>query len=96
MRTATISLGYADGWHRCAGSAAWFDGVRLPFAGRISMASIVPDVSAPEAERLKAGDLVELIGKDQSVDDVALQAHTIGYEVLTGLGTRFQRIYLDV
>ena len=34
---ATISLGYADGWHRRAASAAWFDGVRLPFAGRVSM-----------------------------------------------------------
>jgi alanine racemase len=95
MRTATISLGYADGWHRCAGSAAWFEGTRLPFAGRISMDSIVLDVSAPGAERLEAGDLVELIGADQSVDDVAQHAYTIGYEVLTGLGTRFQRIYVD-
>ncbi|MBX3568476.1 MAG: alanine racemase [Rhizobiaceae bacterium] len=93
MKAATISLGYADGWHRCADSAAWFDSVRLPFAGRVSMDSIVLDASA--APHLEAGDLVEMIGGDQSLDDVARQAGTIGYEVLTSLGTRFQRIFLD-
>ena len=30
---------------------------------------------------------------DQSVDDMARDAGTIGYEILTNLGTRFQRRY---
>lgn len=91
---ATISLGYADGWHRRATGAAWFEGVRLPFAGRVSMDSIILDISDLPAGRLKAGDLVELIGPHQSVDDVAGYAGTIGYEILTGLGTRFHRTYI--
>jgi len=93
MRLATIALGYADGWHRRAAGAAWFDSVRLPFAGRVSMDSIILDISSLPPGRLKTGDLVELIGPHQSVDDVADYAGTIGYEILTGLGSRFHRTY---
>ncbi len=94
-RLATISLGYADGWHRAAAGAAFVDGVRLPFAGRVSMDSIILDISALPDGRLKAGDLVDLFGTEQTVDDVAALAGTIGYEILTSLGQRFHRVYLD-
>ncbi|WFP64366.1 alanine racemase [Mesorhizobium sp. WSM4904] len=94
LRLATISLGYADGWHRRAASAAWFEGVRLPFVGRVSMDSIILDISALPAGRLGEGDLVELIGPWQGVDDAAAHAGTIGYEVLTSLGARFHRRYI--
>jgi len=93
MRLATIALGYADGWHRRAAGAAWLEGERLPFAGRVSMDSIILDITSLPPGRLKAGDLVELIGPMQTVDDVADYAGTIGYEVLTGLGNRFHRVY---
>ncbi len=93
LRLATIALGYADGWPRRLGAAGWFEGVRLPFAGRVSMDSIILDLSGLAAGRLKPGDLVELIGPDQTVDDVAALAGTIGYEILTGLGGRFHRRY---
>jgi alanine racemase len=93
LRLATISLGYGDGWHRRAASAAWFEGSRLPFVGRVSMDSIIIDISALPAGRLGEGDLVELIGPSQSVDDAAGHAGTIGYEVLTSLGARFHRRY---
>ena len=83
MRTATISLGYADGWPRRAAASAWHDGVELPFIGRVSMDSIILDISALPPGSLKAGDLVELIGPHQTVDDVAGLAGTIGYEILT-------------
>lgn len=94
MRAATISLGYADGWPRRAQGAAFLDGVRLPFIGRVSMDSIILDISALEPGRLQAGDLVEVIGPHQTVDDVAALAGTIGYEILTGLGRRFHRRYV--
>ncbi|MEQ1955233.1 alanine racemase [Mesorhizobium sp. CN2-181] len=95
MRLATISLGYADGWHRRATSFAFFAGKRLPFVGRVSMDSIILDISALPPGSLAPGTLVELIGPHQSVDEVATQAGTIGYEVLTGFGHRFHRVYLD-
>ena len=58
MEVATIALGYADGWPRRAATAAWADGTRLPMIGRVSMDSIVIDISALPAGRLKPGDLV--------------------------------------
>lgn len=94
MEAATLSLGYADGWHRSAAAAAFFDGVRLPFIGRVSMDSIVLDISALPAGRLKEGDRVELIGPSQTIDEVAAVAGTIGYEVLTSLGRRLHRRYV--
>ncbi|RVA27899.1 alanine racemase, partial [Mesorhizobium sp. M7A.F.Ca.US.001.01.1.1] len=94
LRLATISFGYADGWQRRAASAAWFEGVRLPFVGRVSMDSIILDISALPAGRLREGDLVELLGPSQSVDDAAGHAGTIGYEILTSLGPRFHRRYV--
>jgi alanine racemase len=54
----------------------------------------VIDASAVAPGRLDAGSEVEVIGDDQLVDDLASVAGTIGYEVLTGLGSRYQRIYL--
>ncbi|MGE0501043.1 MAG: alanine racemase [Rhizobiaceae bacterium] len=95
MRLATIALGYADGWQRRAVGAAWFKGAALPFAGRVSMDSIILDVSGLPEGDIRAGDLVELIGEHQTVDRVAELAGTIGYEVLTSFGKRFHRVYLD-
>jgi alanine racemase len=92
-RLATISLGYADGWPRRAAASAHAKGKELPFAGRVSMDSIVLDVSALPAGALKPGDLVELLGSHRSVDELAAVAGTIGYEILTGLGRRFHRRY---
>lgn len=94
METATIALGYADGWRRRAMAAAHFDGVCLPFIGRVSMDSIILDISALPAGRLKAGDFVQMIGPSQTLDQVAGLTETIGYEILTSLGHRFHRRYI--
>lgn len=92
--TATIALGYADGWRRRAAAAAHFGAVRLPFIGRVSMDSIILDISALPAGTLKPGDMVQMIGPSQTLDEVAGFTGTIGYEVLTSLGHRFHRTYL--
>lgn len=93
LRVATIALGYADGWPRRTAAAAWHRDKKLPFAGRVSMDSIILDVSALGLDELKPGDLVELIGEHQTVDEIAALSGTIGYEILTGLGRRFHRRY---
>ncbi|MBR1218807.1 alanine racemase [Bradyrhizobium sp. U87765 SZCCT0131] len=96
-RLATIGVGYADGWPRCLGNrgAAFFNGIRLPIAGRVSMDSMTLDISALPAGTLNPGDSVELIGPHQSLDDVAGDAGTIAYEILTSLGQRYARIHRD-
>jgi alanine racemase len=95
-RIATIGVGYADGWLRALSGRghAYVDGVRVPIAGTVSMDSITLDVTGIPDARLAPGMTVELLGPNQHVDAVAAEAGTIGYEVLTRLGSRFERIYL--
>ncbi|EJF89347.1 alanine racemase [Bartonella tamiae] len=92
----TIAMGYADGWHRSLGNkgSAFYAGQRLPILGRISMDSITLDTSDLPI-LLKAGDLVELIGEHQSLEEVAKDAGTISYEILTSLSRRCARVYLQ-
>lgn len=52
------------------------------------------DITAVPAGALDAGDDVELIGDHQTVDDLADEAATIGYEILTSLGRRYTRCYV--
>jgi len=97
-RIATIAIGYADGWLRAltGRSQAFVDGVAVPFAGTVSMDNITLDVTGIPEDRIAPGRTVDLLCPQQTVDDVALQAGTIGYEVLTRLGGRFARRYLGL
>lgn len=96
---ATIAVGYADGWprHLSNTGAAYYQGVRLPIAGRVSMDSITLDVSAlaEHGLTLTFGDTVELLGPHQTLEDVARAAGTIPYEILTSLGRRYHRTYVE-
>lgn len=95
-RIATIAVGYADGWFRSLSGrgVAFVDGVRVPVVGRVSMDSMGLDVTGIAPERVAPGSEIELMGDHQPVDEVAALAGTIGYEVLTRLGSRFHRRYL--
>lgn len=96
-RLATIGVGYGDGWPRSLGGkgAAWFEERRLPIVGRVSMDSLTIDISDLPGSRLEEGDFVELLGPAQSLADVARDGGTIPYEILTRLGARHQRVYVD-
>jgi alanine racemase len=94
-RIATLSVGYADGWMRRlggAGACAWLGDLALPVVGRVSMDSVTVDAGA--APDLAPGTALDLIGPRQDVDAVAALAGTIGYEVLTSLGSRYARRYV--
>ncbi len=94
-RLATIAAGYADGLLRSLSGkgAVYCDGIRLPIVGRVSMDSITVDITALPEGRLTLGSLVEVLGPHQTLEDVARDARTISYEILTGLGNRYQRRY---
>ena len=66
----------------------------MPVIGRVTMDLTIFDVTdVPEGE-IRVGDYVELFGPNIPVDDVARAAGTIGYELLTGLGLRYERRYI--
>ena len=54
---------------------------------------IAIDVTDLADDTVRRGDLVTLLGGEIGVDELAARAGTIGYEVLTGLGRRYRRVY---
>ena len=101
-RLATIGIGYADGLPRSAmaidtkpvGGEAIVGGVRCSFAGRVSMDLTVLDATDAPPDAVRPGAVARLLGADITVDDLAARAGTIGYEILTNLGRRYQRVYI--
>ena len=99
-RIAILSAGYADGFHRLAGSSNERPGASVmvrgrpaPLLGRVSMDLMAVDVTGIAA--VVEGDWVELFGASNPVDAVAHAAGTVGYEFLTGLSHRAARVYVN-
>lgn len=99
-RIAVLAAGYADGYHRLAGSSderpgayVTVRGRQAPLLGRVSMDLIAVDVTGIVG--VVEGDWAELFGANVPIDDVARTADTIGYELLTGLSRRAERRYLS-
>ena len=90
---ATVSAGYADGLIRAMGPQAYlsYAGHACPVVGRVSMDLITVDITGLPEEP----PYLSILGAEQSVDDVADAAGTIGYEILTSLGPRYSRTYLE-
>jgi alanine racemase len=90
-RIAIIAAGYADGLIRAMGpKAKVFAGdIPCPVVGRVSMDLITVDISHLE----DVPEQLEILGEHQGVDDIADAAGTIGYEILTSLGARYERTY---
>jgi alanine racemase len=94
-RAATVAVGYADGWLRSLShrGCGFIDGKRVPLLGRVSMDLVTFDISAIDPGLTHPGAMIELLGEHYGVDDVASDAGTIGYEILTALGSRYHRVY---
>ena len=97
-RWATLGIGYGDGFPRLLGNKgnSLLHGHKVPIIGRISMDMTVVDISG--VEDVAVGDTATLIGTDGDVritlDEVAQQADTISYEILTGFTGRLPRIWM--
>lgn len=90
-RIATIAAGYADGLLRALGNGLTLrhNGQSVPAVGRVSMDLITVDVT----DLSDAPQSLRLLGPEQSVDQLAEAADTIGYEILTSLGSRYERAW---
>ena len=96
-RLAVLGVGYADGVPRLLSNNGAVILADRPCAivGRVSMDLICVDVSEFSAEQVVEGDWAEVIGPRVSLDDVAVAAQTLAYEILTGLSTRVPRSYVE-
>ena len=96
-RIATVPLGYADGYPRSLSGQGMgcLAGVSVPIVGRVSMDLITLDVTGAPPAAAHPGATIDLIGGgSESIDAVAGRAGTIGYEILTSLGRRYDRRYV--
>ncbi len=86
-RLAVAAIGYGDGYPRGLrlGSPVLVNGRRAPLAGRVSMDMIGIDVTDVPVRR---GDPVVLWGPGLPVEEIALWAGTIPYELLCGISQR--------
>ena len=93
MRVGVVACGYADGYPRICptGTPVLVDGIRTRTVGRVSMDMITVDLTpVPQAD---TGSVVTLWGVAAngavlSIDEVAAQAQTVGYELMCGLAQR--------
>jgi alanine racemase len=96
VRTATVSMGYADGYSRSLSGRGevLLGGRRARLVGRVSMDYVTVDVTAIPAVAL--GDEAVFLGRqgDQEIDaeEIARSLGTISWEVLTMIGTRVERV----
>ncbi len=96
-KLATLGLGYADGFHRSGSnrSIVYIAGLACPVVGRVSMDLISVDVSQLNDAQLEASPLAEILGPHQNIDALAASWGSISYEVITSLGARFERQYVN-
>jgi alanine racemase len=101
-RLATMLIGYADGLPRGAGATDAKPGAevavagrRAPLVGRVSMDLTIVDVTDLPEDAVRPGDPVEFFGRAIDLDDFATRSGAIGYALLTSLGPRYQREYVQ-
>ncbi len=98
-RIATIPMGYADGLSRHLSNRGHVlvRGVRAPIVGAVSMDMSMIDVTDVPGIALR--DEVVVLGSQEkdaiSADEVAAQAGTIAWEVLTSISRRVPRFYRE-
>ena len=92
MRVAILNIGYADGYPRnmTGQGRARLDGRPMPLVGRVSMDLVAVDVTS--AAELREGDWLDL---ESDPATLSRAAGISQYEVLTGLGSRFERVWSD-
>ncbi|MBY6241721.1 alanine racemase [Methylosinus sp. Sm6] len=100
-RLATLGLGYGDGLPAGAsslpgraGAEAIIGDYRCPLVGRVSMDFVMLDVTDIPASAAHRGATAEILGETIGVDELAARSGTIGYEILTRLGRRYERRYI--
>lgn len=97
-RLAIVAGGYADGIHRTLGlkPLAKFADTRIEAVGRISMDTTIFDISninLPESSFV--GQFVNVIDDEFTLDFLTHRNSGLGYDVLTSLGARYKRVYLE-
>ncbi len=91
--TATIAIGYADGYDRRFSNGVGqvlINGHRCPLIGNVCMDMCMVDVTGVA---VKAGDVAIVFGPQLTLVELAQSIGTIPYELLTNVSTRVKRVF---
>ena len=94
---ATVSVGYGDGYPRLLSNKGevLIHQRRAPIVGTVCMDLIMVDIT--DMPEVRVGDIVTLFGQDGaaeiSVEECAIKANTIVYEITSGIGPRVARVF---
>jgi alanine racemase len=92
-KIATVKIGYADGYSRSFGNGTGkmkINGQLVPTIGSICMDMCMLDVTGLN---VKIGDEVIVFDAEHTIVELARQANTIPYEILTNISQRVKRVY---
>jgi alanine racemase len=92
---ATIRIGYADGYPRTLGNGrgtVMINGHLVPTVGSVCMDMTMLDIT--DYPEISLNDEVLVFGADKSIVQLAKEAGTIPYEIMTGITQRVPRVYL--
>jgi alanine racemase len=92
---ATIRIGYADGFPRTLGNGkgtVMINGQLVPTVGSVCMDMTMLDIT--DHREISLNDEVLVFGQDKSIVQMAKEAGTIPYEIMTGITQRVPRVYL--
>jgi alanine racemase len=93
MTLATIAIGYADGFSRSFSKGkgcVLVNGKKAPVVGNVCMDMTMVDITGIDA---KEGDDVLVFGEGLPLQEVAANAGTIPYEILTNTSDRVKRVF---
>lgn len=91
---ATVGVGYHDGYPRCLSNRAFviIKNRRFPVVGRVTMDQIMIETGNFKP---RVGEDVILIGNGIKAEDLAMWANTCTHEILSRIGSRVKRIYIE-
>lgn len=91
-KIATVPAGYADGVPRALSNQIFgtLNGKKVPQIGNITMDQMMFDITDTNAE---IGDVITIIGEENSIDNWAKILKTINYELTCRLKVRLPRVY---
>lgn len=93
---ATIRIGYADGFPRSLGNGrgtVLIRGIAYPTIGNVCMDMTM--INLGDDDQIQVDEDVLVFGREYSITIIAQQAHSIPYEIMTGISVRVPRIYLS-
>lgn len=96
-RHAVVAIGYGDGYFRLHSNIGHMlvRGHRCPIRGRVTMDQVILDVT--HVPGCRVGDEVVAIGQQRggeiTAGELAVEAKTIPWEILTNIGARVPRAY---